>query len=232
MLHRAAGGGRLAAWRDASRFCSTWSRGSRSGSPAPPSFSAAGSSSALLAITPLVVPALVGFRAAAGGFSWVEAWLANALLGTDLEPPTLSPAARGFWGRAEGVARDGAFWRQQAYLLQGFVLRGALAICEVTLLAAGAMALAVPVYYRWNAPELGSWHADSFERALLFVPAGIAALALGIYLLGPLGTLSRRLAESLLRGNADAASDAAARASRRRGLKIVAEAAAPSQPWS
>src|SRR5262249_47281018 len=81
--------------------------------------------------------------------------LANALLGTGLEPPTLSaPAARqGFWGRAEGVARDGAFWRQQAYLLQGVVLRGVLAICEVTLLAAGAMALAVPVYYRWSPPD-------------------------------------------------------------------------------
>jgi hypothetical protein len=99
---------------------------------------------ALLAITPLVVPALVGFRAAAGSFAWLEAKLANALLGTDLEPPTLSPATGGFWSRAEGVARDGAFWRQQAYLLQGFVLRGALAICEATILVAGAIAVAVP----------------------------------------------------------------------------------------
>ena len=160
---------------------------------------------ALLAITPLVVPALVGFRAAAGGFAWLEAKLANALLGTDLEPPTLSPATGGFWSRAEGVARDGAFWRQQAYLLQGFVLRGALAICEATILVAGAIAVAVPLTYRWSTPELGSWHADSLERALLFFPAGIAALALGVWLLGPLGSLSRRLAESLLRGNAPAA---------------------------
>src|SRR5262245_10655971 len=64
----------------------------------------------LLAITPLVVPALVGFRAALGGIAWLEARLANALLGTSLEPPTLSPAGRGFWSRAEGVARDGSFW--------------------------------------------------------------------------------------------------------------------------
>ncbi len=181
---------------------------------------------ALLAITPLVVPALVGFRAAAGGFAWLEAKLANALLGTDLEPPTLSPATGGFWSRAEGVARDGAFWRQQAYLLQGFVLRGALAICEATILVAGAIAVAVPLTYRWSTPELGSWHADSLERALLFFPAGIAALALGVWLLGPLGSLSRRLAESLLRGNAPARSGEAARASRHLGLKVVAAAAA------
>ena len=66
---------------------------------------------ALLAITPLVVPALVGFRAAAGGFAWLEAKLANALLGTDLEPPTLSPrpagsgAARRAW---PATGRSGA----------------------------------------------------------------------------------------------------------------------------
>jgi signal transduction histidine kinase len=180
---------------------------------------------ALLAITPLVVPALVGFRAAAGGVAWVEAQVANALLGTSLAPPTLSAAGRGFWSRAGGVARDESFWRQQAYLLQGFLLRGVLAICEVTLLAAGAIALAVPVFYRWSAPEFGSWHADSLGRALLFVPAGLAALALGIYLLGPLGTLSRQLAETLLHAPPPKRSSEAARSVRRRGLKAVAAAA-------
>jgi signal transduction histidine kinase len=179
----------------------------------------------LLAITPLVVPALVGFRAALGGVAWLEARLANATLGTTLEPPTLSPSGDGFWSRAGGVARDGAFWRQQVYLLQGFVLRGALAIAELTVLAAGAVALALPIYYRWSPPELGSWHADSLARAALFVPAGVAALALGVYLLDPLSSLSRVLAESLLRGNAPPASDEAARASRHRGLAWVAVAA-------
>ena len=57
----------------------------------------------LLAITPLVVPALVGFRAAAGGVAWLEAWLANALLGTSLEPPTLRVPGGGFWRRAFGA---------------------------------------------------------------------------------------------------------------------------------
>jgi hypothetical protein len=180
----------------------------------------------VLAITPLVMPALVGFRAAAGGIAWLEARLANALLGTELEPPALSSAGRGFWGRAGGVARDGAFWRQQVYLLQGFVLRGALAIGELTLLAAGAGAIAVPLTYRWSSPELGSWHADTLGRSLLFVPAGIAALALAVYLLGPLATLSRKLAVSLLRGEAAAPDSQAAQASRRRGLKVVASAAA------
>jgi len=176
----------------------------------------------LLAITPLVVPALVGFRAALGGIAWLEARLANALLGTALEPPTLSPAGGGFWSRAEGVARDGAFWRQQIYLLQGFALRGALAIVELTLFAAGVGALAVPLYYRSDAPQLGSWRADTLGRAVLFLPAGIASLSLGIYLLGPLSSLSRATAESLLRGNAPPAPEEAARLRRRRGLTWAA----------
>jgi signal transduction histidine kinase len=181
---------------------------------------------AVLAITPLVVPALVGFRAAAGGVAWLEARLANALLGTSLEPPTLRVPGGGFWRRAEGVVRDGAFWRQQAYLLQGFVLRTALGICELTLIAAGVGAVLLPVTYRWNAPELGSWSWDSFGRAILFLPAGLAALALAIYLLGPLRSLSRLLASSLLRGNAPARTDEAARAGRRRGLTATASVAA------
>jgi signal transduction histidine kinase len=180
----------------------------------------------LLAITPLVVPALIGFRAAAGALARLEARLANTLLGTSLEPPTLKAAGGGFWRRAEGVVRDGAFWRQQVYLLQGCVLRTALGICELTLIAAGLGAIAVPVTYRWSPPELGSWHADSFGRATLFLPAGLAVLALAIYLLGPLRSFSRLLASSLLRGNAPARSDEAARAARRRGLTGTASVAA------
>src|SRR6478609_2198147 len=81
----------------------------------------------LVAITPLVVPALLAFRAATGGLAWLEARLAKALLGADVEPPLRSPG-RGFWGSAAGVGMDGAFWRQQIFLLQAFVLRGAVAI--------------------------------------------------------------------------------------------------------
>jgi signal transduction histidine kinase len=180
----------------------------------------------LLAITPLVVPALVGFRAAAGAVAWLEARLANRLIGTTLEPPALKVPGGGFWRRAEGVVRDGAFWRQQAYLLQGCILRTALGICELTLFAAGIGAVILPVTYRWNAPEFGSWHADSFGRAMLFLPAGLAVLALAIYLLGPLRSLSRVLASSLLRGNAPARSEEAARAARRRGLAATASVAA------
>jgi signal transduction histidine kinase len=152
----------------------------------------------VLAITPLVVPALLAFRAATGGLAWVEAQLANKLLGADVEPPLRSPG-RGFWGSAAGVGADSAFYRQQVFLLQAYVLRGAVAVAELSLLAAGAGSTAIPLYYRWGSTDVLSRHVDTLGRALLFVPVGLAALALGIYLLGPIGKLFRKLADLLLR---------------------------------
>ncbi len=172
---------------------------------------------ACLAITPLVVPALLAFRAATGGLAWLEARLANALLGADVEPPLRSPG-RGFWGSAAGVGADGAFWRQQVFLLQASVLRGAVAMAELTLLAAAIGTAAVPIYYRWSSPDIASWHVDTLGRALVFLPLGLAALALGIYLLGPLGTLFRKLADVLLRPVTAAATASETRRRRRRAL--------------
>ena len=70
-------------------------------------------------------PALVGFRAATGGLAWLEARLANALLGTDARAADALAGGRGFWEPRRGVCTDGAFWRQQVYLLQASVLSGA-----------------------------------------------------------------------------------------------------------
>ena len=156
--------------------------------------------SLVLSITPLVVPVLAGFRAAVGWIARAEAALANALLGTSIEPSTTSPGPSGFWRRAGNVLQDDAFWRQQAFLLQRFVLGWTLAVAELTLVAAGAGAVALPIYYRWSDTEIGSWHVDTLGRSLLFVPAGIAALALALLLVRPLAALSRSLAAALLGG--------------------------------
>jgi len=48
-----------------------------------------------LAITPLVVPVLVGFRVAVGGIARLEAVFANALLGTSVHAPIASRGRRG-----------------------------------------------------------------------------------------------------------------------------------------
>src|SRR5580698_3648217 len=59
-----------------------------------------------LSVTPLVVPALVGFRAAIGLLARVEASLAGALLGASVRPGRWQSGGRGFWDRGRAVLQD------------------------------------------------------------------------------------------------------------------------------
>jgi signal transduction histidine kinase len=176
----------------------------------------------VLAITPLVIPALVGFRWAVGGLARVDGEIANGLLGTSVKPSLRSPGPRGFWRSGLNVLSDRAFWRQQAYLLLRQTVGFALAVAEFSLLAASLGALTLPIWYRWNAPDIGSsWlDPDTLGRALLGVPIGIAGLTIGLLLLGPLATGSRRLVVALLGGAEEGREPS--REQRRTGLKTHA----------
>jgi signal transduction histidine kinase len=181
----------------------------------------------VLAITPLVVPALVAYRAAVGGLARVEGALANALLGTATAPPGRSPGPRGFWRQAANVLGDAAFWRQQVFLLLRFAVGGTLAIAEVSLIAGGLGYVTLPIWYGWADLNYGSWDIDTRGRAFLLVPAGVAAVVLGLVLVRPLAALSRSLAIGLLGGDGPGYLDPAspvARARRRRALEVHAAA--------
>lgn len=154
----------------------------------------------VLALTPLVVPALAAFRIAVMGLGRVEAWLARTLLGATVHPARRGPHRGGYWRRATDVLSDEGFWRAQSFLLLRYLLGGALAIVELSLLGAGLAAIAEPISYRWNNPEIGSWHVDTLGRALLFVPPGIIAVVAAVALLRPFRALWRSLAEGLLAG--------------------------------
>jgi signal transduction histidine kinase len=174
---------------------------------------------AVLAITPLVVPVLLGYRGAVGLVARGDASLARSLLGTTAGPP-VSSAGRGFWGRAKAVFLDPSFWRQQAYLLLRMTLGFAFAVGELTLIAAAAGALTLPIWYRWSAPEYGSWHADSLGRALLHVPVGIAGLIVAAWLARALGSFSAWQVRSLLAPRPAPATADQRRRYRRRALWI------------
>src|SRR5262249_44135647 len=148
----------------------------------------------VLAITPLVIPALMGLRAAVGGVARLDAEIANGLLGTSVRPPLRSPGPRGFWRSGLNVLDDGAFWRQQAYLLIRMTLGLGVAVAEWSLLAASLGALTLPIWYRWGNTLVVGRHVDTLGRALLGVPVGLVGLAVVVLTLRPLAAGSRRLA--------------------------------------
>jgi signal transduction histidine kinase len=174
---------------------------------------------AVLAITPLVVPLLIGYRALVGVLARGDAKLARSLLGVRPDPPAWSEGT-GFWGRAKAVVLDPTFWRQQGYLLVRMTLGFAFAVAELTLIAAAGAALTLPIWYRWSAPEYGSWHADTLVRALLHVPVGIAGLIVAAWLARALGSFWAWQVRSLLGARPAPATVEQRRRYRRRALWI------------
>jgi signal transduction histidine kinase len=178
---------------------------------------------ACLAITPLVVPALVAFRAATGGAVWLDAQLANGLLDTSTQPPVTSPGPPGFWRSGWNVLGDGAFWRQQAYLMIRLSLGFGVGIAAVSALVAGFGLVTMPIWYSWSNVQIGAgWHVDTLGRALLGIPAGAALLAILFLVLRPLGRGSRAIVVSLLSRPPVSESPEAARRQSRRGLVLHA----------
>jgi Putative sensor len=154
---------------------------------------------AVLAITPLVVPALVAFRFAIGGAARLDGELANELLGTSVRPRVTSPGPGGFWRAGWNVLTDANFWRQHTYLIVRLSLGFAVAVAEWSLLAASLGLITLPVWYRWtDVSVFGERHVDSLGEAFLYVPVGLVGLAIAFTLLRPLEFGARRLVLGLL----------------------------------
>jgi hypothetical protein len=176
---------------------------------------------AVLAITPLVVPVLLGYRGAVGMLARGDAALARSLLGTAAGPP-ISSAGRGFWGRAKAVFLDPSFWRQQGYLLLRMTVGFALAIAEFALIAGAIGWITLPIWYRWTDNHYGSWQVDTLGRASLFVPAGIVALVAAAWLARAIGSLSAWLVRRLLGARPAPTSPEEERRMRGRAIRIHA----------
>jgi signal transduction histidine kinase len=176
--------------------------------------------SLLFAITPLVVPLLIAFRAAVGGLSQAGAKVAR-LVGVEADPPVLSESSGGFWGRSKNVLKDTAFWRQQAYLLAGLPI----ALVPLTVLSFAVQVVTVPIWYRWaDGDVLWLSNVDSFLETLPVAAVGLGLLLLGVHLLKPFARIFRRLASALLAGRGPALSPTELRELRLRAFKVHASA--------
>ena len=149
---------------------------------------------ALLAVTPLVVPALVAFRWATRGFVLGEAAVARELLAADVTVPAAQPMERGYLGRIRSTFADADFWRQQAYgairMLGGF---GA-GIVAAGVVGSSLYLIGLPLYYR----HVGQWQVHTLGRAVAAVPVGLAALALSLLVVHGLARAFARLTPRLI----------------------------------
>ena len=173
-----------------------------------------------LAITPLVVPLLIGLRAGVGALAAAEARLARDLLGAEVRAPMTTPG-QGFWNRGFNVLRDQAFWKQQAHL----VVSWPIALIPLTLLFWALEAITLPIWYRWvDAYDVFGFIAvDRSVETLPVAAAGLALLAVVAHLLGPYTRVSRWVAARLLAGDGGLElSPAERRARRLRALTIHA----------
>jgi signal transduction histidine kinase len=160
-----------------------------------------------LAVTPFVIPLMLGLpvliRAAAGA----EAALARELLHVHVYPPRPSIVRQGIWRRTVGWLADPAMWRAQAYLMLRFVLGFPLANALLVALALSLGGIAAPFYY-WalhGGIDLSFWRVDTLPEALLLVPAGAAGLVVTMLLFRLLGRPQRSLARGLLERSPDPA---------------------------
>jgi signal transduction histidine kinase len=151
----------------------------------------------VFAITPLVVPLLIGLRVAVGLLAQAQAGVVRGLLRVDVQTPT-STAGTGFWSRGFSVLGDPMFWKQQAHLL----LAWPMALVPLVLLAEAGELITSPIWARWvEGYEVWWVEVDSFAIGIFFVGAGLALLTAIAHLIGPYARLSRWLAQRLLSGD-------------------------------
>ena len=96
----------------------------------------------VFAITPLVIPILVGLRLGVGLLARIEGGLARELLGVRVDPP-VSSGGRGFWDRGLQVLRDQTFWKQQAHLLVAWPM----ALLPIAVVGWGVQLASIPIWY-------------------------------------------------------------------------------------
>jgi signal transduction histidine kinase len=152
-----------------------------------------------LAITPLVVPVLMGVGIVVRGSAALEAALSRGLLAIDLRLPATRHAG-GFWRRGWAVLSDPAIWRAQAYLVLRLTLGFTLAMGLLVAIAAGVFLASAPVHF-WAIPngiEVGLYRVRTLLEALPLVPVGLLVLVATFWLLAPLAALWRTLSSNLL----------------------------------
>jgi signal transduction histidine kinase len=152
------------------------------------------------AITPLVIPLLIGLALITRAFAAAESALARALLGIDAHGPAPPPPGR-FWMRFRALLGP-SFWRAQAYLLIRWLIGFPLAVALLASLVTGLGLTFAPAWVPFvhGGAHLGFWRPHTFVQSLALLPLGLALLLLIILLIAPITSLFVPIVSGLLSG--------------------------------
>jgi signal transduction histidine kinase len=158
-----------------------------------------------LAVTPLVIPAVLGLAYATRGFATVEAELARSLLDVpQARTPEIAADGPNWRARLRGLFGRG-FWRAQGYLWTRWLLAFPAGTVLLALIGGSFSLLVAPLWIPFvhGGGDFGIWHARSFVQSLALVPLGLVLLPPSIALAHPLGGALRPMAARLLGDGSD-----------------------------
>lgn len=157
----------------------------------------------LIVVALVGIPILIGVVIASRTFMVFERSLASALLGTDIPPIAVMPAAAGsWWARLTALRRDRVTRTGMAYLLLKFPVGIATFTAAVTLISTSVGLAAAPAYM-WTSGELnwGDWTFDPFLWSWILVPIGIVLAFVSLHLMNAMADAFGRWTRRWLSGS-------------------------------
>ena len=153
-----------------------------------------------LAVTPLVIPALIVVAFMTRGLAEVEVLVARALLDVDAHAPSAHPTRPGFWAWLRAQFSP-SFWRAQAYLLIRWFAGFPVAIAVLVALSAAFGTLAWPAWVPFvhGGMNIGFWRPHTFLQSLAGVPIGLLLIPISLLITRPLASLFQTIATALLK---------------------------------
>jgi hypothetical protein len=151
-----------------------------------------------LAITIVGIPILTLVLATVRPLLEAERAMANALLGTDIEPVRLAPQGEGLWGRFKAYWKDSTTWKGVGYLLARFPVGVFTFSVAVSAYATAGFLISAPIVAPFHAIELGIWEPDTVLEGLALVPLGLITLVAAGWISEGMAAMSRGLARGLI----------------------------------
>lgn len=131
-----------------------------------------------LSVTLVGLPILLAVFYASGWAVQFEAWLANRVLGADVQPTVYEyPEAKGLLAKVSAALRDGKRWRGMAWLLLRFPLGIISFVFAVIATSIPLAMMTAPFTFATGELSIAFWTINTLGEALL---ASVLGLMLGV----------------------------------------------------